>query len=514
MKEQIISIVQLFASRIISNAKCTEDFLRLECEADFTLLEVPSVEELLSRFPKLAARDSWQLRLLSETGDDLFDIRTGSNINTDYDVSQLEPYKNDNVRIIYSINKNKKEDTLTIYEYGAFLDYVQGLCVPDFISVYRSNLSDRLILEIWDSDAECFCTSGMAVIKQGETMPQLLRDEKKIQRIDESKAYCQWNNKLSYILPEDVRIISRGEAGKLAELFDQMCLLLSALYLADFSSVDKSKIKLRMAGLKMMETEIAFSEMRDLSFDLKSVDQWYRIYDWCYTGGYISERLSITRNIITLNCTNTKELALNPSTFDAIKSNFKIFEKDNVRQYIKVRNEVSKTLLDLQDKVNSTVETFTGDFRKNVVGLGTFFLTLVVVRVVSRGDWIGGFTTQIVSLSFVFIILSFVILSYSRRVVEKKEALYAKHYNLLRQRYSALLSNEELDELFKDGDPNKYGSHANYIQWQKKVYTWIWAGALLLFSVFLTLAWCYNLFESTNVFKIIKSIIICCTKNI
>lgn len=83
MKEQIISIVQLFASRIISNAKCTEDFLRLECEADFTLLEVPSVEELLSRFPKLAARDSWQLRLLSETGDDLFDIRTGSNINTD-----------------------------------------------------------------------------------------------------------------------------------------------------------------------------------------------------------------------------------------------------------------------------------------------------------------------------------------------------------------------------------------------------------------------------------------------
>ena len=269
-----------------------------------------------------------------------------------------------------------------------------------------------------------------------------------------------------------------------------------------------------MAGFKMMETEIALSEMRDLSFDLKSVDQWYKIYDWCYTGGYISERLSITRNIITLNCTNTKELALNPSTFDAIKSNFKIFEKDNVRQYIKVRNEVSKTLLDLQDKVNSTVETFTGDFRKNVVGLGTFFLTLVVVRVVSHGDWIGGFTTQIVSLSFVFIILSFVILSYARRVVEKKETLYAKHYNLLRKRYSALLSNEELDELFKDGDPNKYGSHANYIQWQKKVYTWIWAGALLLFSVFLTLAWCYNLFESTNVFKIIKSIIICCTKNI
>ena len=224
--------------------------------------------------------------------------------------------------------------------------------------------------------------------------------------------------------------------------------------------------------------------------------------------------MSIARNLISLNCTDTEKLILNPSTLDAIKSNFKIFEKDNVRQYIKVRNEVSKTLLDLQDKVNSTVETFAGDFRKNVVGLGTFFLTLVVVRVVSHGDWNGGFTTQIVFLSFIFIVLSFIILYYSRRVVEKKEALYTKHYDLLRQRYSALLSNEELDELFKDGNPNKYGSHSNYIQWQKNVYTWIWAGALLIFSIFLTLTWCYNLFESTNVFKIIKTIIVCCTKNI
>ena len=514
MKEQIISIAQLFANQIISDVNCSEDFLRLECESKFTLSKVPSADELQSLLPSLAARDTWQLKLLSETSDDLFDIRSGANISLLYDVSQLEPYKNDNVRLVYSINKNNKDNMLTIYEYSVFLDYVQGLCVPDFISILMNNLGNGLILEIWSSDAECFYTSSMAAIKRGETIPQLSKNEKRIQRIDESKAYCQWNNKLSDLLPEDVRIISRHESGRCVDLFDQMCLLLSALYVADFSNVDKSGIKLRMAGFKMMEAELAYSKMSDLSFDVKSVEQWYQIYDWCYTGGYTTDRLSIARNLISLNCTDTEKLILNPSTLDAIKSNFKIFEKDNVRQYIKVRNEVSKTLLDLQDKVNSTVETFAGDFRKNVVGLGTFFLTLVVVRVVSHGDWIGGFTTQIVFLSFIFIVLSFIILYYSRRVVEKKEALYTKHYDLLRQRYSALLSNEELDELFKDGNPNKYGSHSNYIQWQKNVYTWIWAGALLIFSIFLTLTWCYNLFESTNAFKIIKTIIVCCTKNI
>ena len=514
MKEQIISIAQLFANRVISDVNYSEDFLRLESVLNFTLSKVPSADELQSLLPSLAARDSWQLKLLSETGDDLFDIRSGTNISLLYDVCQLEPYKNDNVRLVYSINKNKKDDILTIYEYSVFLNYVQGLCVPDFISVYKSVLGDGLILEIWSSDAECFYTSGMAAIKRGETIPQLSKNEKKIQRIDESKAYCQWNNKLSDLLPEDLRIVSKHKSGEFVDLFDQMCLLLSALYIADFSNVDKNCIKLRMAGFKMMETELAYSKMSDLSFDVKSVEQWYQIYDWCYTGGYTNDRLSIARNLISLNCTDTEKLMLNPSTFDAIKSNFKIFEKDNVRQYIKVRNEVSKTLLDLQDKVNSTVETFTGDFRKNVVGLGTFFLSVVVVRVVSHGDFTGGFTTQIVILSFIFILLSFIVLYYSRRTIEKKEQLYTKHYKLLCHRYEALLSKEELTELFEDGDPNKHESHANYILWQKKVYTWIWGGALVVFSIFLTLVWCYNVFESTNVFKIIKNIMICCTKNI
>lgn len=137
-----------------------------------------------------------------------------------------------------------------------------------------------------------------------------------------------------------------------------------------------------------------------------------------------------------------------------------------------------------------------------------------MVRVVSRGDWFGGFTTQIVALSFIFVVLSFVVLYYSRRTLEIQEELYMKHYKLLRNRYNALLSKQELDELFEDGDPNKVGAHSNYIQWQKKVYTWIWGGALFVFSVFLTLVWCYNLFASTNIVRVIKSIIACCIQNI
>ena len=294
----------------------------------------------------------------------------------------------------------------------------------------------------------------------------------------------------------------------------QVSLLLSACYVADYSDVEKNQLKLRISGFKTLISEFNKAKVCDLAFNEESVNQWYDIYDWCYTGGYTSDRLTIARNIISLNCTDYTSLQLNASTLESIKSNFRIFEQDNVRQYIKVRKDVSKDLLDLQDRINSVVEGFTGDFRKNVVGLGTFFLTLVVVRVVANGQWAGAFSNQILVLLFIFIVLSAVLLIYSRLTLEKKEKLYAKHYDQLRERYKLLLSKEEADKIFEECNPKKVGTHADYIRWQKKTYTWIWGLTLGVFLLFIVFAWCYNLFETTNLYKVIKTIISCCTKSI
>lgn len=498
MKEIIISISQILGD--ILRVECQEDLQSFKCELNLMLTNVPSAEELQALLPNIADRDSWRLRLLTETGDDLFDIRPKSDISVDYDSNNLEPYENDEVRMVYTIDKNKKNGTLSIYEYEVFLENLQNLYAPEFISVFSNKLDDRLVLEVWSNDVKCFSTTSMAVVKRGEPVPSLSRGEMITKRINDCKEHCQWNNKLSDLLPEDVRIIKRNKAGgQLIQLFDQMCLLLSALYVADFSSVDNNGIKLRMSGFKMMKAEIPSSKMCSLAFDTGSVEQWYKIYEWCYTGGYTSDRLTIARNIISLNSPCYEALELNASTFDTIKSNFKIFEKDNVRQYIKVRNDVSKNLLELQEKVNSIVEGFTSDFQKSVITLGTFFLTVVVVRVIAKGDIYGAFTGSITLISFAFIVLSAVNLIYSRKSLDRKEQLFIKHYGQMKKRYEPLLSSEEMNELFEDCDPNKIGSHSNYIKWIKNRYTCIWVIALVVFSVVIALLWIFNLVESTRI---------------
>lgn len=516
MKEHTLKIAQLFGCDAqITPSSYSEDFQSFECEYHFKLRKIPTKEELHTMLPTVSDRDVWYLRIISDSDEDLLDLQRNLAIDDAYDVDTIEPFIDDEeVRLILKIEKTKTDGVLTIYDLPQIVIYIQELSAIEFYNALYNNLQEKLVLEIWGEEIETFETSSIAVVKKGDVIPIISRKTGPESRITDSEKYCQRTSKLPALLPEDLHIVARKTRGSLSKLFDQLCLLLSACYIADFCTLERVLLKIRIAGFKTMVSESDKAKVGELAFDNNSMEQWFSIYDWCYTGGYISDRLTISRNIISLNCPNNSTLQINPTTKDAIKSNFKIFEQENVRQYIKVRNDVSKDLLDLQDRVNNVVEGFTGDFRKNVVGLGTFFLTLVIVRIVANGQWAGAFSNQVVALSFVFIALSFVLLIYSRLTLEKKEDLYTKHYKLLRDRYEPLFSKEEADIIFEDGDPNKSGTHSNYIKWQKNSYTWIWGVTLVVFTIFLVVAWFYNLFETTNVYKVIKAILSCCTKNI
>lgn len=512
MKTNVLTIVSLFGD--IKQEDCCEDFRKWEGSYSLPLTKIPDKQKLLASLPAISERDSWRLRMLSEADDDLFDIRKGCDFDAAYDANQLQPYIDENVRVVYSIEKNKTNNVLTIYDLAQFLLYIKELTVTGFLNALYIVLQDKLVLEVWDGEYEQFETQSLAVVKRGDPIPRLGINNEKRKRTEACGRYCQWTEKLPGLLPEDLHIEDSQRGGELDKYFRHASILLSACYVADFSGVEKNAWRIRISGFKTLFSEGSKVNITDLIFDITSVDQWYEIYDWCYTGGYTSDRLTIARNIISLNCPDFGKLELNKSTLDAIKSNFRIFEQDNVRQYIKVRKDVSNDLLTLQDKINSIVEGFTGDFRKSVVGLGSFFLTVVVVRVVAGGHWYEPFSSQIVVLSFLFLALSAIVLVYSRKTLNKKEQLYTKHYKLLRERYDKLLSKEEADKIFEDGDPNILGTHSNYIHWQKNRYTWIWALTLLAFFLFLIGAWCYNLYETTNICKIIKCFFLCCIKNI
>lgn len=73
--------------------------------------------------------------------------------------------------------------------------------------------------------------------------------------------------------------------------------------------------------------------------------------------------MGLARNILSLNF-DKENLKLSETAFEAIKSGYKIYQKENIKQYIEIRNKISDQLIELQNKADKIVASFVSDYKK------------------------------------------------------------------------------------------------------------------------------------------------------
>lgn len=511
MNIEINSVILLFADVEILDIDSHETWDEFECKSTITLKRFPQMKDLIRVLPHISNRDSWRFIIESECGGAIFDINSKSGSLENKDIwDDLEPYIDNQINIIYKVSKNICNNTLTVYEESLFTEHLQNSKLLVFLNAVNNRLKNVLNIEIWTEDFSPFGSRTIYFMPKGGK-PQFNIIENRQTRNNLQKKHCQSEGLNFVILPEDLLMDSISNVVSL--LFRKACVVLSMLYVCDSTKIDDD-VEFHLCGYKTFKTKLSALRLNDLAIDDVYCEKWYDIYNWAYSGGYTLDRLSISRNIISLNCNANNIVSINESTFRSIKSNFKIFEQDNVRQYIKVRNEVSNMLISMQKEINTIVDGFTSDFKKNIIAVSTFFLTVIVVRVISKGDFTGGFTTPVMILSIIYLCISLGLLYYSRKELDIKKNLFEKHYDQIKERYRILLSDEELKEMFEDSDPNKLQSHANYIEWQKGVYTKIWLSSIVALALFVVFVWMMNLINDESLCKLIQSVIKCCIKSI
>lgn len=509
MKEQINILIALFSEADYLKASAKETWDEYEYQAEITLSKIPDTTSLLRTMPGISDRDSWRMTITPNEGAPILDIKKSSgdigNITSD-----LEPYKDDVVCFKFSIEKQRIKKILTVYDWSLFTNFLQGSSLNAFLNAVSNRLDENLMIEVWTEDFCPFKSNTIAFMPKGGTARVEVVGHRNM-RVTSRQKYCLSNMQYGTLLPED--LLTDSTTDDISLLFRKASLAMSMLYVCDSSSLG-SFLELGICGYKTFRSQYEVQHLRLISMEDKYCNRWFEIYDWAYTGGYTSDRLCIARNIISLNVQGEDLCSISDSTLRSIKSNFKIFEQDNVRQYIKVRNEISSFLIGMQREVNAIVDGFASDFKKNILAVFTFFFTVVIVRVISKGDFTGGFTTPVFILSLIFLALSIALLVFSRLELNKKKKLFEKHYDQIKNRYKSLLSEEEILEMFEDSNPNKQGSHANYIEWQGKVYTWLWIASVVVLAAFVFFAWKYCLLSSMSKCQIIKLIVQCCIKNI
>ena len=107
-----------------------------------------------------------------------------------------------------------------------------------------------------------------------------------------------------------------------------------------------------------------------------------RIYAWGYNGGDIDDKILIIRNILSLNI-DASSLILHSNTFDAILSNYKIYQKENVHQYLDLRNNIVKDIQNYQDSILRAIDNFEDNFKKISITLLSFFFISIILSILS-----------------------------------------------------------------------------------------------------------------------------------
>lgn len=391
--------------------------------------------------------------------------------------------ENTEISVNILIDKHVINHHLSVYDIDIFTKTLLNKNLLAFISTINNVLSDFLYFDIYDEVYNSWHTESIAFIKHDADFS--LHEDKCLGCNREKRHTSQ--NDICYVdgldgitlIPEDFYLSDPQTVLQLT--FMQVCCLLSQTFLFDSSHITETQYTYKLLGLIAYPNKIYnISHVKDLRITSPAI--YFNIYKWVYSNGGLFDKIGIARNIISLNI-NEDTLALNADTFSSILSNYQIYEKENSLQYIELRNKISEILLGLQEKIDKISDSYLDGMKKNIFTIISFIITTVVIRLIAKQDVITGFSTPILVLMSALLIASLFYMWLCWYEISKKIKLFERHYSQISKRYEKLLCKNELENVFKESNPDIDGSHASILRNRMKWTTWIWGIIVVIFGI-------------------------------
>lgn len=508
MENQIKQLIGLFSNNGNVSINFTESWDSVNISTSIILDKIPDSNSFLKNVPLVSTRDSWEFKILDEAKETILVVHSASGELINFD--EINAYTESAISLKFVVVKNIQDKYLSIYSVSRFIEYVSEKSLYAFYNALNKRFAEILILECINDQIEAFNTESISIISNGKKIePTGLSD--RIKRIHLSEGLTHWGTYKLQLLPED--IYSTDDNNPFYNIFSKASSCLLMMYLCDYIAITDETLFLKLCGFKPLNYTMKTTKLSAINIDKKTNEQLFQVYCWCMSGGYVADKFSIARNILSLNIEES-DFVLHFPIIEAIKSNFRVYEKENVQQYIQMRNEISNLLIDLQSKINSIAENFTADFKNNLLVLVSFFTSVVVFGVISEASPFAYFSNHIIILSWCFLLISFFYWLYSYNELKKKTKLFHKHYEQIKNRYKALLDEVELNNVFEECNPDKYDSHNSYIKWQRHKFSMLWLGSIAILFIGLGILFVSNNISIISIVNKLTTIIICYLTNI
>jgi len=283
---------------------------------------------------------------------------------------------------------------------------------------------------------------------------------------------CTFTEVSNYkFIPEDFFLEKRSINKELNEIFDKLCFVCSLSYICDYSHLTDSTFSFTLKGYKTLN----FSLSVDNSFN----EEYFRIYKWIYGESVICDKLGLARNIITLHISSNDILSLEEDVLYAIESNYSIYLKENVENYINIKNKISESLIDLFKKSSDIVNSHVKDFKQIIVGLFSYFISVILLNAIqNQNAFFSPFTTW---LGLFLVVVSLFLWYISNRDLKEETTRFSSQYKLLKDRYRDLLHEKDLNRIFNNDQ--EFNDEKKYIEKKRKRFSIYWLFVLLFFTL-------------------------------
>lgn len=392
---------------------------------------------------------------------------------------------------IYKTSAIKKNNNSHIF---VFKNFVEGpLSQPDldFIEFLNEfDLSKIITFKVWDEHID-FGTEYIRFEHISSKPNHFIDSSIRESTIAKRNKSCHFTNDSDYkFLPDDFKLLTPSPNPVISEKFNRLMLVFVLIYICDYSEIivkDESYLDYKMKGYRLISNRIKLD-----SISFLGADELYGIYEWVYNQGNFVDKIGLAKNIISIHMTGDDFTTLSKGALRSIESGYDIYLKENVKQYIEIKNKISEMLIAQADKASEITKNMFATLKTSFWSLVSFFVTIVLVKILSaKSEDAVIISGEIVILMFVFTVFSFIYLFLSECEVSEEKTRLFERYTTIKDRYKDLLNENDLNKIIDVGALTS--KDETYIQRRRKVYRRVW----ISFNIFMLLAvigmYCYKI---------------------
>ena len=463
----------------------TNENINANMSLNFDNFKKPNKNDITSIFEKFSKRDFISINIKTSETDDSITFNSNSLTKIDDFISDLNSLiktsDEETITIYLNISKVVKDSVLSIYKLDKFIEFLSSKTLSQLSNIFNKLINNQYIkFESFDSQEISFNTSSIFFYNQNKS-DQITIDsnilDKRSKLLEKQHSNCHFANASEYqLIPEDFYFRTESSIEELNNIFKKLSVSLSMIYIFDVTSIkaENDTFHFKLNGNKTITNQIPFKD-----FKTDCYKSYFEIYKWAYGDGSLSDKLGLARNIITLHIKNNNLFEISNNILSSIKSGYKIYLKQNVKQYIEVKNKISDYLFDFSQKANKIVDSFSDSFKKSSFAI----FSLILARLFGKDKLSSFFTQDMVYVAYIFIGISFLYWFASIFELHNNKKRYLISYENIKQRYNDLLEPEDLNNIFNEDKDHK--ENLKFICKQGWIYSVAWLGSIIILLLFI-----------------------------